>query len=66
MAFIHPRTLNGVLWELVEQLEENEPMSEDGRPTACPFPNGPMLRGERVWLRPLEERDMAAYVGRDQ
>lgn len=26
-----------------------------------PVPERPMLRGERVWLRPLEERDMAAY-----
>jgi methylmalonyl-CoA epimerase len=25
VAFIHPRTLNGVLWELVEQAEEGHP-----------------------------------------
>lgn len=25
VAFIHPRTLNGVLWELVEQAEESNP-----------------------------------------
>ena len=25
VAFIHPRTLNGVLWELVEQVEEAKP-----------------------------------------
>jgi methylmalonyl-CoA/ethylmalonyl-CoA epimerase len=24
VAFIHPRTLNGVLWELVEQIEDDE------------------------------------------
>ena len=24
VAFIHPRTLNGVLWELVEELEDND------------------------------------------
>ena len=27
-----------------------------------PIPERPLLRGERVWLRPLEPRDMAAYV----
>jgi RimJ/RimL family protein N-acetyltransferase len=27
-----------------------------------PIPERPLLRGERVWLRPLEERDMPAYV----
>ena len=27
-----------------------------------PIPERPLLRGERVWLRPLEERDMQAYV----
>jgi RimJ/RimL family protein N-acetyltransferase len=26
------------------------------------IPERPLLRGERVWLRPLEERDMPAYV----
>ena len=25
-------------------------------------PDRPLLRGERVWLRPLEERDLPAYV----
>ena len=27
-----------------------------------PVPERPLLRGERVWLRPLEARDMPAYV----
>jgi RimJ/RimL family protein N-acetyltransferase len=27
-----------------------------------PVPDRPMLRGERVWLRPLEGRDMPAYA----
>ena len=27
-----------------------------------PVPDRPLLRGERVWLRPLEERDLPAYV----
>lgn len=27
-----------------------------------PIPERPLLRGERVWLRPLEARDMPAYV----
>jgi RimJ/RimL family protein N-acetyltransferase len=27
-----------------------------------PIPERPMLHGERVWLRPLEGRDMPAYV----
>ncbi len=26
------------------------------------IPERPLLRGERLWLRPLEERDMPAYV----
>jgi RimJ/RimL family protein N-acetyltransferase len=26
------------------------------------FPERPLIRGERVWLRPLEERDMPAYA----
>ena len=26
------------------------------------IPERPMLRGERIWLRPLEERDMPAYA----
>jgi methylmalonyl-CoA/ethylmalonyl-CoA epimerase len=30
VAFIHPRTLNGVLWELVEQLEHPHDQHEDG------------------------------------
>jgi RimJ/RimL family protein N-acetyltransferase len=30
-----------------------------GRP---PIPERPLLHGERVWLRPLEERDLPAYV----
>jgi len=32
---------------------------EQARP---PIPDRPLLRGERVWLRPLEPRDMPAYV----
>lgn len=31
-------------------------------PERPPVPERPLLRGERVWLRPLEARDMAAYV----
>jgi RimJ/RimL family protein N-acetyltransferase len=27
-----------------------------------PIPERPLLRGERVWLRPLEARDLPAYV----
>ncbi len=27
-----------------------------------PIPDRPLLRGDRVWLRPLEHRDLAAYV----
>ena len=27
-----------------------------------PIPERPLLRGDRVWLRPLEERDLPAYV----
>jgi RimJ/RimL family protein N-acetyltransferase len=27
-----------------------------------PIPDRPLLRGERVWLRPLERRDIPAYV----
>jgi RimJ/RimL family protein N-acetyltransferase len=35
-------------------------MSEaDTRP---PVPERPLLRGERIWLRPMEARDMPAYV----
>ena len=33
----------------------------DELPT-LPIPDRPLLRGEKVWLRPLEERDMPAYV----
>jgi RimJ/RimL family protein N-acetyltransferase len=35
-------------------------MSEDG--STPPIPERPLLRGARVWLRPLEPRDMQAYV----
>jgi RimJ/RimL family protein N-acetyltransferase len=31
-------------------------------PTPPTVPERPLLHGERVWLRPLEERDMRAYV----
>jgi RimJ/RimL family protein N-acetyltransferase len=31
-------------------------------PERPPVPERPMLRGERVWLRPLEARDMPAYA----
>jgi hypothetical protein len=35
-------------------------MSDDeSRP---PVPERPLLRGEKVWLRPLEKRDLTAYV----
>lgn len=27
-----------------------------------PIPDRPLLRGERIWLRPMEERDLPAYV----
>jgi RimJ/RimL family protein N-acetyltransferase len=27
-----------------------------------PIPERPLLRGERIWLRPIEERDLASYV----
>ncbi|HEY7526778.1 MAG TPA: GNAT family protein [Candidatus Limnocylindria bacterium] len=30
--------------------------------TRPPIPDRPLLRGEKVWLRPLEERDLPAYV----
>jgi ribosomal-protein-alanine N-acetyltransferase len=30
--------------------------------TRLPIPDRPLLRGEKVWLRPLEERDLPAYV----
>jgi len=32
---------------------------DESRP---PVPERPLLRGEKVWLRPLEARDMPAYV----
>lgn len=35
-------------------------MTEAERPV--PVPERPLLRGDRVWLRPLEARDMPAYV----
>jgi RimJ/RimL family protein N-acetyltransferase len=35
------------------------PDHEGERP---PVPERPMLKGERIWLRPLEERDMTAYA----
>jgi len=35
-------------------------MTQEPGPPAVP--ERPLLRGERVWLRPLEERDMPAYV----
>ena len=35
-------------------------MSETQPPPS--IPERPLLRGERVWLRPLEERDLPAYV----
>lgn len=31
-------------------------------PPLAPIPDRPLLRGERVWLRPMEERDLPAYV----
>jgi hypothetical protein len=31
----------------------------DERP---PIPDRPLLRGEKVWLRPLEERDLSAHT----
>jgi len=34
-------------------------MPADERPS---IPDRPLLRGERVWLRPLERRDLPAYV----
>jgi RimJ/RimL family protein N-acetyltransferase len=33
----------------------------DEQPTP-PIPERPLLRGERVWLRPMEPRDVPAYV----
>jgi len=31
-------------------------------PDRPPVPERPLLRGERTWLRPLEDRDLPAYV----
>lgn len=31
-------------------------------PDRSPIPERPMIQGQRVWLRPLEERDMPAYA----
>ncbi|MEO8251084.1 MAG: GNAT family protein [Chloroflexota bacterium] len=31
-------------------------------PVTPPIPERPLLHGERVWLRPMEERDLPAYV----
>jgi RimJ/RimL family protein N-acetyltransferase len=38
-----------------------DPTTPATQPTPA-IPDRPMLRGERVWLRPLEERDMPAFV----
>ena len=32
------------------------------QPPPPPVPDRPLLRGERIWLRPMEERDLPAYV----
>jgi hypothetical protein len=37
----------------------SEPKDDPTRPAV---PDRPLLRGEKVWLRPLEERDLPAYV----
>ena len=38
-------------------------MSQEPLETPRPsIPDRPLLRGERVWLRPIEERDLPAYV----
>ena len=38
-------------------------MTDDAAETERPpIPDRPLLRGERVWLRPLERRDLPAYV----
>ncbi len=37
-------------------------MTTEPMPPIPSVPERPLLRGERVWLRPLEERDMPAYV----
>ena len=34
----------------------------DAQPDRPLIPERPMLQGERIWLRPLEERDMTAYA----
>lgn len=36
-----------------------DPAADPERP---PIPARPLLRGEKVWLRPMEERDLPAYV----
>ena len=36
--------------------------AETGDAMRPPVPERPLLRGEKVWLRPLEERDLGAYV----
>jgi len=36
--------------------------AETGDLMRPPVPERPLLRGEKVWLRPLEERDLGAYV----
>jgi RimJ/RimL family protein N-acetyltransferase len=42
---------------------EQEPMSETNpEPMRPPIPDRPLLRGEKVWLRPMEERDLTAMV----
>ena len=35
---------------------------ETGEPGRPPIPERPLIRGERIWLRPVEERDLPAYV----
>ena len=37
----------------------NEP---DNAPLRLPIPDRPLLRGEKVWPRPLEERDLPAFA----
>ena len=34
----------------------------DEQEASVPVPERPLLRGARVWLRPLEERDLPAYL----
>ena len=43
----------------------DQPRPPAGEPVELghpPVPERPLIRGERIWLRPLEERDLAAYV----